>query len=352
MDFILKLFALLISFSFVQSRDTTKIWKSIKLNEKMIYDCVDIYKQPSLNHPLLKNHKIQMEPSFLIPKSKNQVESKIFKKIIDCPNGTVPILRHTKEYVANAQYFGEKHFNPFTMQSNGRSPFYGTASYISVHNLNVSRDQISYAHVYVGSRVNNIDNFIETGWMINPSLFGDGRVWGYGYFKGANGTGCYNTVCPGFVQVSKRDLISGPLPEAPEGKRNIGSNFQQDKKSGNWWVSDIKNVGKDIHIGYWPKELFDVISDGVNIVGVGGVVKTSPSGNSPPMGNGHRPTEEDKDDMASARVRDLLVIDSSYKFKRSKRSKLEYLLDNDKCYGLRKGKEHLFLFGGEGGDSC
>lgn len=78
-----------------------------------------------------------MEPSFLIPKSKNQVESKIFKKIIDCPNGTVPILRHTKEYVANAQYFGEKHFNPFTMQSHGIHVstqlylYYSTFSYFS-----------------------------------------------------------------------------------------------------------------------------------------------------------------------------------------------------------------------------
>ncbi|KAG7553849.1 Neprosin [Arabidopsis suecica] len=300
-----------------------------------------------------------MEPSFLIPKSKIQVKS---KTIIDCPNGTVPIFRNTKEYVANAQYFAEEHFNPITVKSHGthfagvrlngkgRSPFHGMASWISVHNLNVSRDQVSYAHVYVGSRVNNIDNFIETGWMINPSLFGDGRVWGYGYFKGANGTGCYNTICPGFVQVSKTDHISGPLPEGPDGKRNIGSTIQQDKKSGNWWVTDIRYKEDDIPIGYWPKELFDVIGNGVNTLGVGGVVKTSPSGNSPPMGNGHRP--EDKDDMASARVLDILVMDSSLKFKLVDRSKLENLLDSDKCYGLRKGNKNLFTFGGEGGDSC
>lgn len=60
-----------------------------------------------------------MKPSFSIPKSKNQFESIIYEKIIDCPNGTVPILRNTKEYVANAQYFAEKHFNPFTVESHG-----------------------------------------------------------------------------------------------------------------------------------------------------------------------------------------------------------------------------------------
>lgn len=30
--------------------------------------------------------------------------------------------------------------------------------------------------------------------------------------QGANGTGCYNTICPGFVQVSKTDPLSGPFP--------------------------------------------------------------------------------------------------------------------------------------------
>ncbi|CAL9228890.1 unnamed protein product [Arabidopsis halleri] len=172
------------------------------------------------------------------------------------------------------------------------------------------------------------------------------------HFEGANGTGCYNTRCPGFVQVSKTDHISGPLPEGPEGKRNIGSTIQQDKKSGNWWVTDIRYKEDDIPIGYWPKELFDVIGNGVNTLGVGGVVKTSPSGNSPPMGKGHRPTEEDKDDMVSARVLDILVMDSSLKFKLVDRSKLENLLDSDKCYGLIKGNKNLFTFGGEGGDSC
>lgn len=59
-----------------------------------------------------------MEPSFAIPQLKYQVENK-YEKIIDCPNGTVPILRNTKEYVANAQYFTEKYFNPLTVDSHG-----------------------------------------------------------------------------------------------------------------------------------------------------------------------------------------------------------------------------------------
>lgn len=60
-----------------------------------------------------------MKPSFSLNKSKNQVGRKMYDKIIDCPNGTIPILRNTKEYVANAQYFAEKHLNPLTVESHG-----------------------------------------------------------------------------------------------------------------------------------------------------------------------------------------------------------------------------------------
>ncbi|KAK0572116.1 hypothetical protein LWI29_026373 [Acer saccharum] len=35
-----------------------------------IIDCVDIYKQPAFDHPALRNHKIQMRPSFDLPTEK------------------------------------------------------------------------------------------------------------------------------------------------------------------------------------------------------------------------------------------------------------------------------------------
>ncbi|CAH2060486.1 unnamed protein product, partial [Thlaspi arvense] len=60
MGSLLKLYFAFISIVFVaQSGETIRDLKSFKLNENIIYDCVDIYKQPSLNHPLLQNHKIQ-----------------------------------------------------------------------------------------------------------------------------------------------------------------------------------------------------------------------------------------------------------------------------------------------------
>ncbi|XP_024012595.1 uncharacterized protein LOC18018077 [Eutrema salsugineum] len=302
-----------------------------------------------------------MKPSFSIHKSKEQAKSKIYKNIINCPNGTVPILRNAKQYVAKSQYFAKKHFNPFTVESHGthfagvrlhHGPYYGILSWISVHDLNISGDQAPYAHIYVGRRFNNKDNVIQVGWMVNPSIFGDGQTWSYGFWKGANGESCYNTVCPGFIQVSKTNPLSEPIRQAPAEERNIALTIQKVKKSKNWWVLDVNYKKPDILLGYWPGELFDLIDNGVDIMGVGGAVESSPSGRSPPMGNGHLPTQ---DDMESARVYTILyldqptaktmkIVDKSYK--------LEKLLDSEKCYGLNRGKKMLFTFGGPGGNSC
>ncbi|ESQ41127.1 hypothetical protein EUTSA_v10015562mg [Eutrema salsugineum] len=236
-----------------------------------------------------------MEPSFSISKPKNKARDESKSKTnIECPNGTVPILRNTKEYVANAQYWAGKHFNPLTAESHGT--------------------------------------------------------------HGANGAGCYNTICPGFVQVSKTDMLSMPYPYPRKGELGVYASVQQDKETGNWWTTDVRYFKKDVGIGYWPKELFDLIDKSVDMVGVTGAVQSSPFGISPPMGNGHLPT---KNEDESARVKSVKIIDSNFKIKGSDKYKLEKILDNDKCYGLRDGKtkyffkvSNLFTYGGPGGNSC
>ena len=147
-----------------------------------------------------------MEPSFSSLKPKKQVKNKIENRIrVECPNGTVPILKNTKEYVTNAQYWAERHFNPLTDESHGKhvslmdylsykyvsykrvwfeygnlkiagvreqgqGPYHGVAAWMTVHDLNISRDQASYANIYAGSVLNNKTNFIQTGWMVNFNL--------------------------------------------------------------------------------------------------------------------------------------------------------------------------------------
>ncbi|CAH2060488.1 unnamed protein product [Thlaspi arvense] len=280
---------------------------------------------------------VHMEPSFSSSKQNISVKNKTEStKIIECPNETVPILRNTTKYVISAQYWEKIHLNPLTAESHGSHLDHKLKVLTMVCQLQLV-DQASYANIYVGGGV-------------NPSLFGDVRTYSYGFWKGVNGAGCYNTLCHGFVQVSKTDPLSGPLPHLQEGGRVISVSIQQDKQTGHWWTTDIIRDGPDVHIGYWPKELFDVIGNSASIVGVTGAVQTSPSGKNPPMGNGHLPTE---DDTVSAHVEYLEIIDSNYRVQGSNKYKLEKLLDNNKCYGLKDGKKTiLFKFGGSGGDSC
>ncbi|XP_013620036.1 PREDICTED: uncharacterized protein LOC106326667 [Brassica oleracea var. oleracea] len=365
MKFFCKLITIIFTVCVVQCRETVRNPKSVKVNDKIIYDCVDINKQPSLSHPLLQNHKIQLKPSFSISKPKDKSKSKIqSNKIIECSDGTVPILKYTNVFVTNAQHWAKKHFSPFTIDSRGthiagvralpyQGPYHGVTALMSVHDLNISVDQASYTNIYVGSGVSDKVNFLQIGWMVNPALFGDSRTWSYGFWKGVNGTGCYNTICPGFIQVSRTDPLSIPIPYPRKGDRAIYISILQDKKTGNWWAIHVNYHAPDLNIGYWPKEVFDLIGTNADMVGVLGVVQASPSGKSPPMGNGHLPTKHEKE---SARIENVEIIDSQFKAVGSRKYKLEKLLDSNKCYGLRAREDlplhDLFTYGGPGGDSC
>ncbi|KAJ9679431.1 hypothetical protein PVL29_021380 [Vitis rotundifolia] len=75
--------------------------KSFQTEYGDIFDCVDINKQPALDHPLLENHRVQKKPSVfpkgLGPKTSGKTQSsKIGLPDGGCPEGTVPIKRITK----------------------------------------------------------------------------------------------------------------------------------------------------------------------------------------------------------------------------------------------------------------
>ncbi|CAN8267714.1 unnamed protein product [Cochlearia groenlandica] len=342
---------------------------TLKISENVTYDCIDIYKQPGLDHPMLKTHKIQMKPSVSKVELKDQTRNnkKYNEKNIGCPHGTVPILRNTKEFFTNSQTFAKKYFNPLSVDSPGthiagvisrKGPFFGIEAMFSGYTLNIEKDQASYSQIYLGSGVNNQANFISAGWMINPGLFGDNRIWTYGFWKGVDGKGCYNTACPGFVQVSNIVPIVQPNDLKPEIPSWLRYSIHKDKMTGNWWITQRMHQGTSVDIGYWPKELFNLLGKGANMVGTGGAVQASPSGSSPPMGNGNFPS---KDKTKSAIFSNIEALDSKYGRFEFSSFEVEKLIDNDKCYGIMYGKGRPFVrnrlgfffnYGGPGGNSC
>ncbi|PIA27015.1 hypothetical protein AQUCO_08400052v1 [Aquilegia coerulea] len=73
-------------------------------------------------------------------------------------------------------------------------------------------------------------------------------------------TGCYNTICPGFVQIDPSTplgTVLEPISVAFGPQYEIGIEVYQDKVTGNWWLV----VGSQRQmVGYWPKSIFTSLS--------------------------------------------------------------------------------------------
>ncbi|CAH2044433.1 unnamed protein product [Thlaspi arvense] len=351
----------LLLLSFLVASVRTVPLRSFKIGENVTYDCIDIYKQSGLDHLLLKKHTIQMKPSVSRIELKSQIGNK--KKEKDqCPDGTVPVLRNTKEFITNAQFFAKKYIHPLTTDSPGthiagvrsfNGPYRGVEALFDGYNLNVGKNQASYNHIYLGSGVNNEVDFISTGLMVDKSKL----VWRRTYFV------------IWILEVSQVIPIVKPHDLTPGQPFWLHPAIHQDKNTGNWWITlvdgDTPNINTpNIDVGYWPKELFNFLNNGANMVGVRGMVQTSPSGSSPPMGNGKFPTGSamsPKDRASSAIFSNIQVLNSNFEPSKIDSSHIENVVDSTNCYVLRTGKVPLFHrtylgyffnYGGLGGNSC
>ncbi|XP_022145286.1 uncharacterized protein LOC111014774 [Momordica charantia] len=107
---------------------------TFETKEGEIIDCVDIHKQPALDHPSLKNHKVQIRPStYPFGLSKDSTSSK---------NNVVSLgLKRGIQY-------------------------YGVGGYTSVYNLSVAQDQSSSSNIWiVGGPPETLN--------VNPTINGD-----------------------------------------------------------------------------------------------------------------------------------------------------------------------------------
>ncbi|KAJ6754357.1 PROTEIN putative (DUF239)-RELATED-RELATED [Salix purpurea] len=97
--------------------------KTIKSPDGDIIDCVDIAHQPAFDHPLVRNHTIQMRPSFR-PEGVVSGESDVVSAVKEsrsvsqlwhlngrCQEGTIPIRRTKRSDILRAssiERFGKK----------------------------------------------------------------------------------------------------------------------------------------------------------------------------------------------------------------------------------------------------
>uniref|UniRef100_A0A7N0T148 Neprosin PEP catalytic domain-containing protein n=1 Tax=Kalanchoe fedtschenkoi TaxID=63787 RepID=A0A7N0T148_KALFE len=250
-----------------------------------VFDCVDIYKQPSLYHPLLKNEKHKI--SKLLEKlNKEYYNSELEfdfpeNKTEDCPQGTVPIVRSDQSSDdvlrlmrkmkyrlrnssnTNATFNDSQEIHEYVTMSTDFGEYYGAKATFNVWKPYVAySDEFSLAQMWLNSGPRSQDDFnsIEVGWQVPVSYFTFRR-------DNYQSTGCYNLDCEGFI------LIGNMKEYAPGAKLSHWSTYKsiqssiemaikKDQRTGDWHLFIDNHL-----VGYWPGRLFtrlDGFSDRVS----------------------------------------------------------------------------------------
>ncbi|XVF46610.1 hypothetical protein PTKIN_Ptkin03bG0041500 [Pterospermum kingtungense] len=370
---------------------------SIESEDGDIIDCVHIHKQPALDHPALKDHKIQMKPSSGFPKENLSTKTKSSKPMVSqtwqksgsCPEGTVPIRRVRREDLLRAtslEHFGRKPRHVITasntttedkefgislfVNDNKPSPVsivnrsasilytHGT-NYIGIKgNINLwnphvdSPGDITTAQIWL--KAGPEDNFesIEAGWAVNPKLYGDKRTRFFVHWTkdGYKKTGCFDHTCSGFVQTAPEMALGQAISpvSSGEGLYDTTLGIYMDPNSGNWWL----HYGNNLVIGYWPvKSLMNYMNGGATLVQWGGEVY-SPNVKKTP----HTKTGMGSGDYAAYMwgracfIGDIRIIDSSLSLKYPEW--VSTWADENNCYTTYNyvvpDAEPIFYFGGPG----
>ncbi|KAI3882681.1 hypothetical protein MKX03_031541 [Papaver bracteatum] len=344
------------------------IIKTLKGDNDEIIDCYDVYKQPSLNNPLLQNQTIQMRPTSY-PKGMDSNNlgtlslTQSWHKHATCPEGTIPLIRprnsSNSEPIQN--YFSDeghvyRRKNQETTDPHEQAKivlqgddFRGAQATINIWKPVTEPGEKSVSLISVAS-----DGYVENinvGWQVNPALYGDNEArffvsWTADYFES---TGCYDSRCVGFVQTSSIFFPGckiNPTSVFQGSQKDVAFSVFQDGSTGNWWVQC-----QGVEVGYWPPSLFKQLSTKATIVQFGGaVLNTRNQGRhtATEMGSGHLPSEGNFG--VSSYFSHVKVIDGNH-MAREPEDVLVYE-SNPNCYGLSVDDKHMesygFFYGGPG----
>ncbi|XP_048572964.1 uncharacterized protein LOC125553211 [Triticum urartu] len=348
-----------------------------------VIDCVHISKQPAFDHPLLKNHTIQMRPSYhpggiyhnsnIAPHPITQTWHQNGK----CPKNTIPIRRTNEDDVLRASSvdrYGKKRpgsipnissindpdtsnitsGHQYAIASSNVDKCHGTKATFNLWQPTIGRDNdFSLTQLWIvgGSYEGNDLNTIEAGWQVYPNFYKDNnpRLFIYWTRDAYENTGCYNLKCSGFVQTNNQIAIGGTLsPVSTYGGAQYDFDILvwKDPKEGNWWLQ----MGSD-YVGYWPSSIFTYLADSASTIQWGGEIASSDLGQtSTDMGSGHFPEEGFG---KASHVKNIQVVDSSNILKPP--SDVTTIAGQRSCYNVHNGiSDNLgtyIFYGGPGKNS-
>ncbi|XP_059455818.1 protein neprosin-like [Corylus avellana] len=325
--------------------------KTIEGKNGDVIDCVNIYQQPAFNHPLLKNHTIQME-SGSIPNVRNEELHNVelfqdWHENGECPTRTIPIrrLRADEHY---APHGTTPSVAAETDNSNGYEfaggiirdgHFYGAHASLNVWSPALNDGFLSASQVWLISGSSPEQNRIEVGWQVaspskEPKLY---ISWTRDAYKS---TGCSDLNCPGFVQTSNKIALGSIIkPSSSYNGKQFEIGITIYKSYGDWYLK-VKNEV----LGYWPMSLFTHLSHSAETVFYGGMIFNAKLNNhhtSTHMGSGHFPSEGHG---KASYVRSIQYMDGHGKFKDAN-GKLEIDVTNPSCYDVNVVNNNNIVYG-------
>jgi len=338
--------------------------KTIEGKNGDMIDCVDIYQQPAFDHPLLKDHIIQMEPNS-IPKLTNKLyDTEMFHGWLEdgqCPEGTIPI-RHVREGECHAHRTvpplsrrkdlnfnddSETKGHEYATADLGPGDFYGTHATINIWQPVTLSGDFSLAQIWITAGPPEELNTIEVGWQVASGSV-KAKFFIYWTRDAYEKTGCYNLDCAGFVQVSKNFVFGTPIePVSTYGSTQQDIGITVHKAQGKWWLQFDDKV-----VGYWPESIFTHIASKANTLGFGGeIFDMLQNGHhtSTDMGSGHLAKEGYG---KASYFRKIQYVDANGKFNDVGQQLRPYVTKTS-CYdisinGGNGGNGTEFYFGGPG----
>ncbi|EOA18965.1 hypothetical protein CARUB_v10007600mg [Capsella rubella] len=341
--------------------------KIIKTIDGESYGCVDFFKQPTFDHPSMKNPANLNKMRQFWEEMSNQTNDGEFGYLwengVGCPIGTVPRQIVTKEDLLrldslddnhkpraswnttsddpNNQHYDQHHFAVAYTKNIGKR-FHGAAMGLCITAPKVEPTQFSSSrlHMQIGS------GYIQIGVTVNPVLYKDDQPRTYVYTN-TNGASCYNNYCRVGMDGFRPDFPLG-MALKPVSVRGADVTHLRTfrlakwKSMAVWWFEFGKKLSP---VGLWPDYWFNQTYG--NYIEWGGEVYSA-NQPSPPMGYGYYPVGSNRWD---AYMQHISVVDTYFDIDFN----VNYLEDfNSKGYKVRESTDpihhggHVIFYGGPG----
>ncbi|KAF7058353.1 hypothetical protein CFC21_065429 [Triticum aestivum] len=326
------------------------ISKTIQTEDGDIFDCIDIKSQPAFDHPLLRNHSIQMEPSsHPIGLEGNSIPDTTLESsthLVSCPLGTIPIWRSEQHYpIVDIKELTQQIYTRNITRDNKNNTaslaglsrgqdIYGTTVSINVYDPEVYGTQDKSGGLTTIISGYSFDrehtNAVGVGWFVWQSNGGD-KAARFHIFYDNGQKQCFDLKCPGFIHTSPNIPLGGklsPISKYDGPQAHMNTFVYQDTNS-NWWVK----FGKEgTVVGYWPGELFGYLKSKGTVGYWGGLVegptiKYKP----PPMGSGHPASEGDG---TAAYVKNIKIVTRDHQLVTPMSREFDVAVENPKCYSV------------------